>query len=318
MMLKSPKGLLLLDSAPRLLTPAAGAAAASLTPTFTWRSAKACDIEIRTTLTGVPTATGVTGGTYTSAALAMSDAPYRWRVRERGGAWSAPRSVYVNALVMPELALWLDYRYGTYQDSAGTVEAVALGDPVGKWQARGGSGLAALQTLTSLKPLIGADGLVFDGVDDVISVASHASIVRSAVVHIYAIFRAVVSPAGYLGVLNYASDNGYRLTYNASGVYANAWDSDDLSVSATPTTRQCAQLWRTTSPVGAYLRANGTTYGYAQSLFRYGTATTDLDIGRLASAYGNISLDSLFILSATPAAKTAFDTYVAARSGVTV
>lgn len=100
-MRRSPtRRLLLINSlgVPVLSAPADAAVLSSLTPAFSWAAvpgAATYDIEIRATLTGTPTATGITGTTYTPSALDVFTT-YSWRVRAvnaaGAGAWSATRA----------------------------------------------------------------------------------------------------------------------------------------------------------------------------------------------------------------------------------
>lgn len=64
--------------------------------------------------------------------------------------------------------LWLDYRFGTFTDTAMTTPA-AIGQTVKGWQDRSGNGYHATEATNP--PLLAADGLVFDGVNDVLRCA---------------------------------------------------------------------------------------------------------------------------------------------------
>lgn len=86
-------------TAPTLSAPANAAVLDDTTPEFSWSAvpgAVTYDIEIRTTLTGVPTATGIAGTTYTPSALDAA-LTYSWHVRAVNaagtpGAWSETRT----------------------------------------------------------------------------------------------------------------------------------------------------------------------------------------------------------------------------------
>ena len=154
------RSLLRSDAPPRLLTPAMGATASTRTPTLTFDSAAACDVEVAQTLTGTPTATGVTGGEYTPSALALSDASYFWRVRRQGGTWSSPRRFYVTPASVGTMFLWIQGLTGAYQDAAGTIPAAEAGDPIGRWMDRSGQGNHFLQSGdTALKPRVVASAV---------------------------------------------------------------------------------------------------------------------------------------------------------------
>lgn len=91
-------GGLAVPDAPALTAPANAAVLDDTTPEFSWQAvpgAVTYDIEIRATLTGTPTATGIAGTTYTPSALDAFTA-YSWRVRAvnavGAGAWSATRT----------------------------------------------------------------------------------------------------------------------------------------------------------------------------------------------------------------------------------
>lgn len=124
-------GGLAVPDAPALTAPANAAVLDDTTPEFSWQAvpgAVTYDIEIRATLTGTPTATGITGTTYTPSAL---DAllTYSWRVRAvnavGAGAWSAARTFsYSLAAVETQIGAILAYRHtetsGTTAVNAGS------------------------------------------------------------------------------------------------------------------------------------------------------------------------------------------------------
>lgn len=66
------------------------------------------------------------------------------------------------------LTLWLDYRNGVYTDTAMTTPAT-VGQTVKGWADRSGNGYHATEATNP--PTLAADGLAFDGVNDVLRVA---------------------------------------------------------------------------------------------------------------------------------------------------
>lgn len=299
----------------RVTSPTNGLFVTTLTPTITWVGYGAqFDVEIARTLTGTPTAEAVSGLTYTvEDDLTLGDDPYFVRVRPVGKAWSRPVLFYVTPLVLPELSLWLDRNYGVYQDSAGTIPATLLGDPVGCWKTRGGSVLSAVQTVTGLKPVVGIDGITFDGVDDALAIANNDIIKRANVKHIYAVFKPNATNGG---VFSRGGDNSYRVWWQSGTVGGTGWDSGDRGVTTPTNVKLCAQLWRV-SNTSIHLRAGGVQNDSTQPLFIFGENTATLDLGYGNGYFGNVALDSLFLFTETPADKTAFDAYITAK-GVTV
>lgn len=53
-----------------------------------------------------------------------------------------------------------------FQDTAGTIPALAIGDPVALVLDKSGNGNHLAQSVSTKRPLVSADGLAFDGVDD--------------------------------------------------------------------------------------------------------------------------------------------------------
>jgi len=169
---------------PTITAPAASAFVTTRTPTITWSEFGSADeIEVAQTLTGTPTATGISTGSYTTAALAISDSPYYARVRQSGGEWSESVAFYVSLLAAGTMFLWLQGGFEMYQDTAGTIPAAVTGDPIGKWGDRSGQANHALQSGDSgLKPRVlesainSKSALKFDGIDDFLSIANANSL----------------------------------------------------------------------------------------------------------------------------------------------
>lgn len=63
---------------------------------------------------------------------------------------------------------WHDFmdRSTLFQDTAGTIPALAVGDPVALVLDKSGNGNHLVQSISTRRPLVSADGLYFDGIDD--------------------------------------------------------------------------------------------------------------------------------------------------------
>lgn len=116
-------GGLAVPDAPALTAPANAAVLDDTTPEFSWQAvpgAATYDIEIRTTLTGTPTATGIAGMTYTPGVDLSNFTLYSWRVRAVNaggvaGAWSAARTF------TPKVYLFRDeFASGSWPTGSGT------------------------------------------------------------------------------------------------------------------------------------------------------------------------------------------------------
>lgn len=116
-------GGLAVPDAPALTAPANAAVLDDTTPEFSWQAvpgAVTYDIEIRATLTGTPTATSITGTTYTPGVDLSNFTLYSWRVRAVNaggvaGAWSAARTF------TPKVYLFRDeFASGSWPSGSGT------------------------------------------------------------------------------------------------------------------------------------------------------------------------------------------------------
>lgn len=117
-------------TAPTLSAPANAAVLDDTTPEFSWQAvpgATSYDIEIRATLTGTPTATGITGTTYTPGADLSNVVVYSWRVRAvnaaGAGAWSVTRT-------FTPIVAWLEDRFVT--DDAAPIASPRTTEPGGQ------------------------------------------------------------------------------------------------------------------------------------------------------------------------------------------
>lgn len=154
--------LLLFDNplAPTLTAPANAAVVADTTPDFSWEAvpdAATYDIEIRATLTSVPTATGIVGTTYTPAADLNNFTVYSWRVRGVNaggvaGAWSATRTFTVKVYLLKD-----DFASGVWPSGSGARTADGVGsatvvDTLTRWSMTGGEVVPGGATVASNNP----------------------------------------------------------------------------------------------------------------------------------------------------------------------
>lgn len=89
--------------------------------------------------------------------------------------------------VIPGLKLWLRADRGTFQDASGTTAATASGQPVGLWADQSGHANGASQALAAARPTLqtaainGLPAIQFDGTNDLLTLASRLTTVRTIV-----------------------------------------------------------------------------------------------------------------------------------------
>lgn len=128
------------------------------------------------------------------------------------------------------LTLWLDYRNGVYTDTAMTTPAT-VGQTVKGWADR--SGNAHHATEATNPPTLAADGLAFDGTNDVLRVARMTGQFGAG----YSVFAAARLPDGQIAnmsLLGAFDTNGYFfLRISSAGVMINRPQENSVTVSAT-------------------------------------------------------------------------------------
>lgn len=168
-------------AAPTLTSPANAAVLTDTTPDLAWdavANAATYDVEVRETLTGTPTATGLLTNAYTVSPALDPAIDYSWRVRGVNsagvaGEWSSTRTfTFSYATIEAAIAapLWMHLREtsGTAVDNSGTV-----GDPAdGTWTAGVGTPGAVGQT-----GRLGAnEAYLFGGTDSYITIAAQTAL----------------------------------------------------------------------------------------------------------------------------------------------
>jgi len=131
------------------------------------------------------------------------------------------------------LTLALDYRFGVFTDTALTTRA-AIGQTVKGWQDRSGNGYHATEATNP--PTLAADGLTFDGANDVLRVARMTG--QFSAGFSYFVVATLVDgvPAAtniFLGASSAAPVNGYFQSRIASnGTYVNRVTENTTNLSA--------------------------------------------------------------------------------------
>jgi len=138
------------------------------------------------------------------------------------GVTPALRPYGGETLALPDVAglvLWLEDNYGLYQEDGGAASGV--GDPVGFWMDQSGLNNHLSQSVADDKPTRRADGVEFDGSDDVLVIDTFTGITSQP----FTMFHAVEIVTGYTAQAGIAC--------NYDGAVNNQW-----MVRATSTRRQ--------------------------------------------------------------------------------